>query len=99
MTTMAASDIESVLAKGKVKRDGDGNVVELDLSQKGLDIDVSVLEPVLTRHLRVLNLSNNGGMHGTCRFRVIPGLGLRRFRFDRRGGIPICICTCGIFLC
>ena len=63
---MAASDIESVLAKGKVKRDGDGNVVELDLSDKGLDIDVSVLEPVLTRHLRVLDLSGNEKMHGTC---------------------------------
>ena len=62
---MAASDIESVLAKGKVKRDGDGNVVELDLSRKGLDIDVSVLAPVLTRHLRVLDLSGNGEMHGT----------------------------------
>ena len=37
---MAASDIESVLAKGKVKRDDDGNVVELDLSHEGLDIDV-----------------------------------------------------------
>ena len=85
---MAASDIESVLAKGKVKRDGDGNIVELDLSWKGLDIDVSVLEPVLTRHLRVLNLKGNEKMHGTCRFRVIPGYGLRRFHFDRRGGNP-----------
>ena len=87
---MAASDIESVLTKGKVKRDGDGNVVELDLSRKGLDIFVSDLEPVLTRHLRVLNLRGNTSWHGTCRFRVIPGLGLRRFHFDREAVTRMC---------